>query len=107
MLLLVSYLFGNVASIGHSNIFIYGVFIFAQVYILTDFMDRNPIAYIFEIIKNAICIGSIVYYGGWFGLEKIWPTSSYILIAYFIISAAVVTSYSIKPTTKHPLMAGH
>jgi sterol desaturase/sphingolipid hydroxylase (fatty acid hydroxylase superfamily) len=107
LLLLVSYLFGNVASIGHSNIFIYGAFIFAQVYILTEFMDRNPTAYIFEIIKNAICVGGIVYYGGWFGLEKIVPLSSYILIAYFIISAAMVTAYSIKPTTKSPLMAGH
>jgi len=107
LLLLVSYLFGNVASIGHSNIFIYGAFIFAQVYILTEFMDRNPTAYIFEIIKNAICVGGIIYYGGWFGLEKIAPLSSYILIAYFIISAAIVTAYSIKPTTKSPLMAGH
>jgi hypothetical protein len=103
----VSYLFGNVASIGHSNIFIYGAFIFAQVYILTEFMDRNSTAYIFEIIKNAICVGGIVYYGGWFGLEKIVPLSSYVLIAYFIISASIVTAYSIKPTTKSPLMAGH
>jgi sterol desaturase/sphingolipid hydroxylase (fatty acid hydroxylase superfamily) len=107
LLLLVSYLFGNVASIGHSNIFIYGAFIFAQVYILTEFMDRNPMAYIFEIIKNAICIGCIIYFGGWFGLEKVWPTSSYILIAYFIICAAVVTTYSIKPTSKRPLSAAH
>jgi sterol desaturase/sphingolipid hydroxylase (fatty acid hydroxylase superfamily) len=107
LLLLVSYLFGNVASIGHSNIFIYGAFIFAQVYILTEFMDRNPMAYIFEIIKNAICIGCIIYFRGWFGLEKVWPTSSYILIAYFIICAAVVTTYSIKPTSKRPLSAAH
>jgi hypothetical protein len=107
LLLLVSYLFGNVASIGHSNIFIYGAFIFAQVYILTEFMDRNPSAYIFEIIKNAICVGGIIYFGGWFGLEKIWPMSNYVLIAYFIISAAIVTAYSIKPSTKHPLTAAH
>jgi len=107
LLLLVSYLFGNVANIGHINIFIYGAFIFAQVYILTEFMDRNPMAYIFEIIKNAICIGCIIYFGGWFGLEKVWPTSSYILIAYFIICAAVVTTYSIKPTSKRPLSAAH
>jgi hypothetical protein len=107
LLLLVSYLFGNVANIGHSNIFIYGAFIFAQVYILTEFMDRNPLAYIFEIIKNAICVGCIIYFGGWFGIEKVWPMSSYILMAYFIICAAVVTAYSIQPTTKHPLTTAH
>jgi hypothetical protein len=70
-------------------------------------MDRNPSAYIFEIIKNAICVGGIIYFGGWFGLEKIWPMSNYVLIAYFIISAAIVTAYSIKPSTKHPLTAAH
>ena len=107
LLLLVSYLFGNVANIGHGNIFIYGAFIFAQVYILTEFMDRNPLAYIFEIIKNAICVGCIIYFGGWFGLEKIWPMSSYVLIAYFIICAAIVTTYSIKPSSKHPLTVAH
>jgi hypothetical protein len=70
-------------------------------------MDRNPLAYIFEIIKNAICVGGIIYFGGWFGLEKLWPMSSYILMAYFIICAAVVTAYSIQPTTKHPLTTAH
>ena len=90
LLLLVSYLFGNVASIGHSNIFIYGAFIFAQVYTLTEFMDRNPKAYMYEIIKNAICIAGILYFGGWFGLEAIWSPSSYILIAYFIDRKSVV-----------------
>ena len=48
MLLLVSYLYGNIVSIGHTNIFIYGAFIFVQVYALTEFMDRNKNAWILK-----------------------------------------------------------
>jgi sterol desaturase/sphingolipid hydroxylase (fatty acid hydroxylase superfamily) len=98
LLLLVSYLFGNVATIGHSNIFIYGAFIFFQVYALTEFMDRNPHAWLMETIKNAICVAGIIVYGGWFGLQNNWSSSSYVLIGYFIISAAAVASYSSQPT---------
>ncbi len=101
LLLLVSYLFGNVASIGLTNLMYYGLFVFAQVYALTEFMDRNPRALIYEIVKNMICVGGILYYGGWFGLQNYFSASSYILMGYFVISTATVAAYSSQPT--HPL----
>lgn len=108
LLLLVSYLFGNVASIGHSNIFIYGAFVFAQVYALTEFMDRNPRAYKYEIIKNAICVAGILYYGSWFGFTNYGIISNYVLIAYFIISAAMVSSFTFDmDANKPPLSTAH
>jgi sterol desaturase/sphingolipid hydroxylase (fatty acid hydroxylase superfamily) len=94
LLLIVSYLFGNVASIGLTNMMYYGLFIFAQVYALTEFMDRNPKALIYEIVKNMICVGGIFYYGGWFGLQNYFSASSYILIGYFIASIATVAAYT-------------
>ena len=94
LLLIVSYLFGNVASIGLTNMMYYGLFIFAQVYALTEFMDRNPRALIYEIVKNMICVGGILYYGGWFGLQNYFSASSYILIGYFIASTATVAAYT-------------
>src|SRR6187200_2900527 len=42
LLLLVSYLFGNIGKIGSPNIFIYGGFVFLYVYAYTDLMDKNP-----------------------------------------------------------------
>ncbi len=101
LLLLVSYLFGNVASIGLTYMMYYGLFVFAQVYALTEFMDRNPRALIYEIVKNMICVGGILYYGGWFGLQNYFSASSYILMGYFVISTATVAAYSSQPT--HPL----
>lgn len=101
LLLLVSYLFGNVANIGLPNMMYYGLFIFAQVYALTEFMDRNPKAIIYETLKNMICVGGILYYGGWFGLENYFSASSYILMGYFVISTATVAAFTSQPT--HPL----
>jgi sterol desaturase/sphingolipid hydroxylase (fatty acid hydroxylase superfamily) len=92
LLLLVSYLFGNVASIGLTNMMYYGLFIFAQVYALTEFMDRNPRALIYEVVKNMICVGGILYYGGWFGLQNYFSASSYILMGYFFVSTATVAA---------------
>jgi len=94
LLLIVSYLFGNVANIGLTNMMYYGLFIFAQVYALTEFMDRNPRALIYEIVKNAICVGGILYYGGWFGLQNYFGASSYILMGYFFVSTATVAAFS-------------
>ncbi len=94
LLILVSYLFGNIATIGHSNIFIYGAFIFVQVYALTELMDLNPNAWIMEAVKNAICVGGILYYGGWFGLQNVFSASSFLLIGYFMISTGVVAGLS-------------
>jgi sterol desaturase/sphingolipid hydroxylase (fatty acid hydroxylase superfamily) len=94
LLLIVSYLFGNVASIGLTNMMYYGLFIFAQVYALTEFMDRNPRALIYEIVKNMICVGGILYYGGWFGLQNYFGASSYILMGYFFVSTATVAAFT-------------
>jgi sterol desaturase/sphingolipid hydroxylase (fatty acid hydroxylase superfamily) len=94
LLLIVSYLFGNVANIGLTNMMYYGLFIFAQVYALTEFMDRNPRALIYEVVKNMICVGGILYYGGWFGLQNYFGASSYILIGYFIASTATVAAFT-------------
>ena len=98
LLLIVSYLFGNVASIGLTNMMYYGLFIFAQVYALTEFMDRNPRALVYEIVKNIICVGGILYYGGWFGLQNYFGASSYILMGYFVASTATVAAYTSQLT---------
>lgn len=94
MLLLVSYLFGNIAMIGHSNIFAYGAFIFVQVYALTEFMDRNKWAWMIEAIKNLICIYYLLSNGAWFGSNTFSPIIAPILIGYFILSAFATYYFS-------------
>ena len=65
------YLFGNIASIGSPGIFYYGLFIFLSVYSLTELMDGNKYAIVWEIIKTIYVIWLISDQQGWFGAEKI------------------------------------
>jgi hypothetical protein len=109
MLLLVSYLFGNVATIGHTNIFIYGAFVFVQVYAMTEFMDNNPNAFILEGIKNIAAIYWINHTGSWFNLNQFISWGNELLMGYFIFSTVAVyflsdhSDRADKKTTLSPL----
>jgi hypothetical protein len=89
LLLFVSYLFGNIASIGIPGIYIYGTFIFLFVYAFSELMDRNRYAVVWEILKAAAGIGIIYYTGDWFGISTIQPVIKYVLSVYFIVSAGI------------------
>lgn len=100
MLLLVSYLFANVAMIkqlGIAQLFIYGGFIFVQVYALTELMDRSTYAWILEAVKNIACIAFIAQTGEWFGSNNISPIIAPIAIGYFVLSSIAVYYFSKTP----------
>ncbi len=92
LLLLISWLFGNLAQIGSPAMFIYGAFIFIYVYAFTELMNRNKYALAWELIKCIAGIGIIYYYGNWFGANKVLPWINIALTAYFII-AFVATAW--------------
>ena len=97
VLLLVSYMFANVAmlkQLGIEQLFIYGAFIFLQVYALTEFMDQTKYAWVLEAIKNITCISLIVKNGEWFGSNAISTAIAPALIAYFAISTVAVYLFS-------------
>ncbi|MGH2664303.1 sterol desaturase family protein [Flavobacterium sp.] len=88
-LLLISYLFDNIAKIGLPNIFVYGTFIFVTVYSYTELMDKNKFSFLWEIIRYIFAIGIITYYGDWFGLNTVIPFGTYIVMTYLTLSLAV------------------
>lgn len=83
LLLFISYLFGNIAAIGAPPMFYYGLFIFASVYALAEFIDNNVAAWIWEGLKMIIGISIIFYMGSWFNTGQIL---SYIIILYLSLS---------------------
>jgi alkylglycerol monooxygenase len=89
MLLIIGYLFGNIASIGSPNIFYYGIFIFLSVYSNTELMDRSPYAIVWELLKNIFGIVMIVKIGDWFGLSAKSPLLNQLIIGYFALSTIV------------------
>jgi len=95
ILLFISYLFGNIALINKLDgnyIFIYGGFVFLSIYALTELMDRNQFAIIWEAARGGFGIFLIYQQGDWFGASNMIPGIQYILTGYFIISI-IVTAY--------------
>ena len=89
LLLLVSYLFGNIAAIGIPFIFLYGIFVFLFVYAFTELMDGSKYTIFWDVLKNVIGIAIIFLLGDWFGTDKFSPVISYLLLEYFAISTFV------------------
>jgi sterol desaturase/sphingolipid hydroxylase (fatty acid hydroxylase superfamily) len=86
----ISYLFGNIADISLANMFMYGGFVFMTVYALTELMDKNPNAWIYEFLKNAFGGYLFVSTGNWFGIDKAIPGAEYAVAAYLVVSTLVV-----------------
>ena len=104
-LLTVSYLFGHIAKIGSPGMFVYGGYIFLFVYALTELMDRNPYAWIWEILKCGMGIGIIYTLGDWFGISQYSPYFNFIFVAYFIVSAFAAVYFSIADEKKELAVA--
>ncbi len=85
-LLLISYLFGNIASIGSPDMFIYGAFIFLHVYAFTEIMDRNRFAWIWESLKFAFGIWILWSTNNWFGMNNLFSGAIYVMAAYLFLS---------------------
>ncbi|HEU4574266.1 MAG TPA: sterol desaturase family protein [Chitinophagaceae bacterium] len=96
LLLLISYLFGNIAAINTMNnsyIYLYGLFIFLDVYAYTELMDRNRYALVPELVKTVFGLSLIYQQGDWFGAESQLAYISYILAAYFVVSSIVTVVF--------------
>ena len=60
------YFLGHIADIGVPGIFLYGGFIGLSVYALTDLMDCNRSALIFEVLKNFLGLAILYRQQDWF-----------------------------------------
>lgn len=90
---LINYFFLNIAQIGSPLIFVYGGFIFLSVFAYTELMDRNPYAWIWEGVKNAIGLW-LIYQTEWFGMSTSLPWATFILAGYFLTSTLIVWMFS-------------
>ena len=88
-LLLISFLFGNIAQIGMPNIYVYGLFIFISIYSYTELMNTNSNSFLWELLRFAIGIGFILLFRDWFGMNSIHPILKYIVFGYLVMSLAM------------------
>jgi alkylglycerol monooxygenase len=99
VLLFVSYLFGNIASINALNayaIYVYGLFVFLSVYAFTELMDRHKSAIVWEVIKNSFGIAILLQSGDWFGAAAFGAVIKYIVGSYFLLSTVVTLWFVMK-----------
>lgn len=96
LLLIISYLFGNIAEIGIPGMFIYGGYIFLAVYAMTELMDKNPMAWFWEVLKSGFGIFVVLFTGDWFNISQNIPGLLPVLIGYFVLSAGASAWFSIK-----------
>ena len=86
------YLLGHIADIGVPGIFLYGGFMGLSVYALTDLMDRNRSALIFEVLKNFLGLAILYRQQDWFQASGSIPGIQLTLTIYFIL-ASVITAW--------------
>ena len=99
LLLSISYLFGNIAyinSIEGSYIYWYGAFVFLTVYALTELMDRNSNAMIWEVLRCGLGCWFLYQQGDWFGAGFWLADLKFIITAYFIISLLTTLYFTLK-----------
>jgi alkylglycerol monooxygenase len=99
ILIFTSYLFGNIAVINHldsSYIFWYGGFLFLSVYALTDLMDRNPFAILWECIRSSVGLMFLFEQEDWFGASAYLISVKYILGTYFLLSIIITGWFVIR-----------
>lgn len=87
-LLFMSYFFGKLAQIGSPNIYLYGAFIFMSIYSISELMDTNKYAWIYETVRVMFALILLFYTDGWFGINHFIPNASIAIGIYFIGSLA-------------------
>lgn len=96
LLLLLSYLFSNLAAIGAPGIFYYGGFVFLTVFAYTELMDRNPLAWFWEALKSSYALYFIFTTEDWFGLNAQFPGVVYAFVGYLVISTLSSLLFSLQ-----------
>jgi hypothetical protein len=99
LLLLLSFLFGNLAEIGAPGIFFYGGFVFLTVFAYTELMDRNPTAWAWESLKTVYALYFVFTTGDWFGINAAFPGAVYAFVAYLLVSTLFSILFSFRKTT--------
>ena len=89
ILLFISYLFGNISLINNLDkyyIFWYSGFVFVSVYAITDLMDGNASAIMWEAVRCSIGLTFVFDQQDWFGASVWLENIQWIIGAYLVFS---------------------
>ena len=105
LLLLSAYFFGHLGAIGSPGIFIYGLFLMLSVYATAELADRQPLAWVWELLKTGLGFFILYQQGDWFGINDLWPSGTYFVAGYLIFSALMAVVLNQWRKTETPALA--
>jgi alkylglycerol monooxygenase len=97
LLLMISYLFANIAFINEidaSYIYWYGALIFLSVVALTELMDQHPFAVWWEVMRAGLALGLLYWQQDWFGASQFFSPTVSLLTGYFLLSLLMAFWFS-------------
>lgn len=92
---IVFYLFDNIAQIGIIGIYIYGFFIFTQVFATTELMNKNKWSFIYYFISFLTSIFIYYFDSSWFGLDLIYQKLP-VFLSIYVLCQLVFSIYLMK-----------
>ena len=96
-MIFIMHFFYDISSInnelGFSALLLYGGYLFALVFCLTDLMDNNPYAWFFEICRTAYAVIIVINLGSWFGLNDVL---TWIVLIYQGICLLISIGFTIR-----------
>ena len=96
LLLFISYLFANLAEIGAPGMFYYGGFVFLTVYSYSELLDKNPKAFIYELICSLYGLFLLYLSPDWFGAGVYFEQLPVMLMIYFFLSPVLSAFFSLN-----------
>ena len=97
------YFINNLYRLSFSDAIIYAIFLYVSIYGLTSLMDKEPHAWLFEIIKSSIGFLLILVYGDWFFLSTYSNNAIIFIQIYFLISTLIVLYFSFLEKKIQPI----
>jgi alkylglycerol monooxygenase len=96
LFLFVIYVIRDIDKIGIKGLYLFGVFVFVQVYSATELMNGSKWALSYTSISTFICLG--IYLGDhtFFGVDKLSTLLPFAFLAYFILQAIISFLFSRK-----------
>lgn len=98
-LLLMYYMFNQIANIPFDQLLLYGLFLFMSVYSYTTLLDKNKWALLSEAIKASFGWLLIFLNNGWFGIDQYLTNGSWV-VATYLATSLLVTMWFVASESK-------
>jgi sterol desaturase/sphingolipid hydroxylase (fatty acid hydroxylase superfamily) len=93
---LMLYLFNNIAEVTLPGMLLYGLFLFISIFAYTTLMDGSKYAVITELIKVLSGFSLLYWQGGWYGIDNVVSYGSILVATYLTLSMLMAIYFEIK-----------